>query len=83
MRILKDGTVKYKASAYKNYERLSGPSFPLPRFVRGSKVQVYMGAGWSSASVVDSNQTHCVVQLTVGNRMITVNDARNIRKHDS
>jgi hypothetical protein len=83
MRILKDGTVKYKPSAYKTAERLSGAPFPLPKFVKGSKVQVYMGAGWSAASVVESNQTHCVVRLTVGNRLITVHDARNIRKHDS
>lgn len=79
MRVLKDGTVKYKPSAYKNYERLSKPSFPLPKLAVGTKVQIYLGAGWSVASVVNSTQTRCVVRLPMGNRLVTVNDARNIR----
>lgn len=79
MRVLKDGTVKYKPSAYKNYERLAKPAFPLPRFPVGTKVQIYLGAGWSVASVVNSTQTQCVVRLPMGNRLITVHDARNIR----
>jgi len=79
MRTLKDGTVKYKPSAYKEYERLSKPSFPLPRFAKGTRVQVYMGAGWSSGNVVESSQNECIVSLSMGNRVITVRDARSIR----
>jgi len=79
MRTLKDGTVKYKPSAYKESERLSRPSFPLPRFTKGTRVQIYMGAGWSSGNVIESSQNHCVVMLTVGSRLITVRDARSIR----
>jgi hypothetical protein len=79
MRTLKDGTVKYKKSSYKESERLSMPSFPLPRFTKGSKVQVYLGAGWGSGYVVDSYQDRCVVRLSMGNRIITVFDARSVR----
>lgn len=79
MRVLKDGTIKYKASAYKESDRLSGDPFPLPRFPVGTKVKVYMGAGWSIGYVVDSKQDKCVVRLSVGQRSITVNDARCIQ----
>lgn len=79
MRVLKDGTVKYKNSAYKEYERLAMPSFPLPKLKKGSKVQVYLGAGWGSGYVVESYQDRCVVRLSMGNRTITVFDARSIR----
>lgn len=79
MRVLKDGTVKYKNSSYKEYERLSMPAFPLPKFSKGSKVQVYLGAGWGSGYVVDSSQDRCIVRLSMGNRTITVFDARSVR----
>lgn len=82
MRTLKDGTVKYKASAYKESERLSKSPFPLPRFPIGTKVKVYMGAGWSTGYVEDSKQDRCVVRLAVGQKMITVNDARCIQAGD-
>lgn len=79
MRKLKDGTVKYKASAYKEQDRLAGNSFPIPRFAIGAKVKVYMGAGWSVGYVEASQQDKCIVRLAVGNRPITVNDARCIQ----
>lgn len=62
------------------FERLSRSPFPLPRFTKGAKVQVYMGAGWSAGSVVESKQDSCSVRLITGNRLITVKDARSIRK---
>lgn len=80
MQILKDGTVKFKKSAYKESERLSTPPFPLPLFTQGTKVQVYLGAGWGTGHVVSSRQDHCVVRLSVGSRTITVFDARSIRQ---
>lgn len=79
MRVLKDGTVKYKNSSYKEYERLSMPSFPLPKFSKGTKVQVYLGAGWGSGYVLESSQDRCVVRLSMGSRTVTVFDARSVR----
>jgi hypothetical protein len=79
MRILKNGEIKYKPSAYKESERLSVPAFPMPRYPEGTKVQVYMGAGFTTGYVVSSYQDRCVVKLVTGNRSITVHDARSIR----
>lgn len=79
MRKLKDGTVKYKPSALKEAERMAQSPFPMPLFTVGSKVQVYLGAGFGTGYVVSSSQDRCVVRLTTGNRPITVYDARSIR----
>jgi hypothetical protein len=62
-----------------DHERLSKPSFPLPILRRNTKVQVYLGAGWSTGYVLKSKQDSCQVTLTMGNRTITVFDARSIR----
>lgn len=72
-----------KKKAVSEQERLSKPPFPMPRFVRGAKVQVYLGAGWSTGSVVSSQQDRCQVTLVTGNRTITVFDARSIRSHEN
>lgn len=58
----------------------SVPPFPLPKFPVNTKVQVYMGTGWSAAYVVESHQHKCIVRLASGNRIITVFDARSIQK---
>lgn len=63
-------------------QRLAARPFPLPLFPIGSKVQVYLGAGWSTAYVVNSGQDKCQVRLSVGNRVITVFDARSIKKSE-
>lgn len=62
-----------------DYERLNRPPFPMPILRRGTKVQVYLGAGWSTGSVLKSKQDSCQVTLTMGNKTITVFDARSIR----
>ena len=62
-----------------DHERLNRPAFPMPVLRRGTKVQVYLGAGWSTGSVLKSKQDSCQVTLTMGNRTITVFDARSIR----
>lgn len=68
-----------KTKAIADHERLAKPAFPLPIFRKGTKVQVYLGAGWSTASVVSSKQDRCQVILVTGNRTLTVFDARSIR----
>lgn len=60
-------------------QRLALPPFPMPIFRKGTKVQVYLGAGWSTGKVINSEQRNCQVMLTIGNRTITVFDARSIR----
>jgi hypothetical protein len=72
-----------KSKKTTEFDRLSQPSFPLPRFSQGAKVQVYMGAGWSVGFVVHSQQDCCSVRLSIGNKTITVRDARSIRKAEN
>jgi hypothetical protein len=76
-------TKKSKSRAVPDHKRLAGPSFPLPIFRKGTMVQVYLGAGWSTGRVIASKQDHCQVTLTMGNRTITVFDARSIRQTES
>ena len=61
-------------------QRLATRPFPIPLFTKGTKVQVFMGAGWSVAYVEESNQARCSVRLKVGNKPITIHDARCIRR---
>lgn len=68
-----------KAKVIPDHERLAKPAFPLPIFCIGTMVQVYLGAGWSTGRVISSKQDRCQVTLTMGNRTITVFDARSIR----
>lgn len=69
-----------KTKTISEQERLSKPSFPLPRYPNGTRVQVYMGAGWATGAVVHSQQDSCSVRLAIGNKLITVRDARSIRQ---
>lgn len=64
-------------------ERMKQKPFPLPSFTKGTKVQVYMGAGWSTGYVTESQQTRCSVNLVQGNKPVTVFDARSIRRHNA
>ena len=61
-------------------QRLAMRPFPLPLFTKGTKVQVYMGAGWSVGYVEESNQSYCSVNLKVANKPVTVHDARCVRR---
>lgn len=61
-------------------ERLAMRPFPLPLFTKGQKVQVFMGAGWSIGHVEESNQARCSVKLKVGNKPVTIHDARCVRR---
>lgn len=72
---------KMKSASAAEQQRMATPPFPLPLFAQNAKVQVYLGAGWSTGYVVTSAQDRCVVQLGVGNRSITVYDARSIRRY--
>lgn len=54
--------------------------FPLPVYRKGTKVQVFLGAGWSVGIVLESSQEKCFVQLKNNNRNISVFDARSIKE---
>lgn len=59
---------------------LSGRPFPLPLFTKGTKVKVFLGAGFSTGYVIDSYQDRCSVQLTTKDSPINVYDARCIQR---
>ncbi len=62
-------------------QRLARPPTPMPALRRNAQVQVFTGAGWQKASVVDSTRDRCVVWLGQAQRNATIYDARNIREN--
>lgn len=79
MRVLKDGTVKYKKAALDAAAWMNQAPNPLPIFLKGQAVEVYRGAGWSKGSVVLSTPGGCTVYINQGGKTINVYDARCIR----
>jgi hypothetical protein len=79
MRVLKDGQVKFKASALKEAARLAAPPFPMDAYRKGTRVQVYVGAGWSTGTVENSSRDRCVVWLSKSQRRVSCADNRNVR----
>lgn len=51
---------------------------PLPVFRKGTPIKAYIGAGWGKGVVEYSDKHRCVVYLKIGNRRVTVYDARNL-----
>lgn len=70
-----------KKAALDQASWMARPPTPLPVFLKGQTVQIYVGSGWSSAKVLSSSDAHCLVSLSKGDRMIKVYDARCIRPH--
>jgi len=52
---------------------------PLPVFKKGELVEVYRGAGWSKASVIDSTPKGCQVSIFQADKLTSIYDARCIR----
>jgi hypothetical protein len=59
-------------------QRLEMSAHPLPLLQCGSKVKVFMGAGWTKGAVVRSDLCSCTVRLPQLQRTVRVFDARNI-----
>lgn len=55
-------------------------SFPVfDSLTPGQEVRVYMGAGWSKATVIDVQDLSAFVKLASDGRRIRVYDPRNVR----
>lgn len=80
MRRLKDGTVKYKPSAHKEGERLARPPLPMDVYPKGTKLSVYVAAGWATGYVRFSSPKMCTLALAKDNRNVTCTDNRNLMK---
>jgi hypothetical protein len=79
MRRLKSGEIKFKPSALKEVERLSGKPIPLRTYPMGTRLQVYMGGGWQTGYVTYSSTTQCSLMLAKEQRSVTCSDNRNLR----
>ena len=80
MRILKDGTIKYKKSALDHAEWMAQDPLPMRSFRKGTLVKVFMGAGWSKGKVVQWATDGVTVYLTRERRNCRVCDNRNIKE---
>jgi hypothetical protein len=74
-----ESALKSKKKSLSVAEWMNQKPNPLPLFLKGQSVQVYRGAGWSAASVVDSTPNGCVVKLKQGQQDVRIYDARCIR----
>ena len=80
MRQLKDGTVKYKASAIKAAEWMAQDPLPMRVMRKRTSVKVFMGAGWEKGSVIDWRANGITVYLPRKKKTVTVRDNRNIKE---
>lgn len=83
MRILKDGTIKYKESAIRAAEWYQQTPLPMRSFRKGQFVKIFMGAGWSKGKVVQWTKDGVTARLTREQRNVVVRDNRNIREEES
>lgn len=79
MKATKDTETRAKRTALASAQWMNQRPNPLPLFVKGQSVQVYRGAGWSAATVLDSTPQGCLVKLKQTQQDIRVYDARCIR----
>ena len=83
MRILRDGTVKYKASAIKAAEWMQQDPQPMRSMRKQTSVKIYCGGGWVKAVVIQWSTTGitCYVPRNAkGKQTVTVRDNRNIKE---
>lgn len=80
MRVLSDGTIKYKPSALKAAEWMAQAPLPMRSFRKGTIVKVFMGAGWDKGKVIQWTKDGVSVWLQRKSRSVVVRDNRNIKE---
>jgi len=83
MRILKDGTAKYKPSTLKAAEWYQQDPLPMRVMRKRTSVKVFMGAGWEKGTVVEWRANGTTVYLPRKKQTVTVRDNRNIKEDSS
>lgn len=78
MRVLKNGEVRYKPSAYKESSRLDAQPQPMKLYPKGTRVKVYLGRGWGTGYVVSSDTTRCCIFLAKEQKTVVCVDNRNL-----
>lgn len=79
MRVLKDGTVKYKKAAIKSAEWMQQDPLPMRSFRKRQEVYVFTGAAWEKGTVVSSDRKSASVWLARKQKTARVCDNRNIK----
>lgn len=85
MRILQDGTMKFKPSTLKAMEWMQQDPQPMRSIRKQTSVKIYCGGGWVKAVVVQWSSTGitCYVPRNAkGKQTVTVRDNRNIKTED-
>jgi hypothetical protein len=80
MRVLKDGTIKYKKSALAAAEWMQQQPLPMRSFRKHTFVKVFMGAGWDKGKVVQWTKDGVSVWLLRKQKTVVVRDNRNIKE---
>ena len=80
MRVLNDGTIKYKPSVMKAVEWMTQQPLPMRSMRKQTSVKVFMGAGWSKGTVVNWSSSGITVYLAREKRTLTVRDNRNLKE---
>ena len=80
MRVLSDGTIKYKPSVMKAVEWMTQDPLPMRSIRKQTSVKVFMGAGWSKGTVVSWSSSGITVYLAREKRTVTVRDNRNLKE---
>ena len=80
MRVLSDGTIKYKPSVMKAVEWMTQEPLPMRSMRKGTNVKIFMGAGWAKGTVVSWSSSGITVYLAREKRTVTVRDNRNLKE---
>lgn len=73
------GSIKKKKAALEAAAWMNQKPYPLPVFRKGEVVEIYRGAGWSKATVVNSTAKGCGVKVWQNDQLANIYDARCIR----
>ena len=72
-------SIKTKKAAIDAAAWMNQKPYPLPVFRKGDVVEIYRGAGWSKATVLNSTAKGCSVRIMQNDQMTNIYDARCIR----
>lgn len=73
------GSIKTRKAALEAAAWMNQKPYPIPVFRKGEMVEIYRGAGWSKATVLNSTPKGCSVRIAQNDQMTNIYDARCIR----
>lgn len=77
------GSIKTKKAALEAAAWMNQRPYPLPVFRKGDIIEIYRGAGWSKARVIESTAKGCSVKILQNDQFANVYDARCVRPASS